>query len=752
MGRVRLDETLARCRAIARTTFDAAEPAFSDVEAALLRFDAALATAAEHYAKMNDEKDAELKKAIAPLVIEKRARIHQRFLDLRHAHAQRRKELDEFTIMFFGKTMAGKSTTIEALTAGNGSTIGAGDPDFTRDIKGEPWDGLTLIDTPGLLGFREELHGVAEAYVDRADLICMVVTDDSIEPLLFQRMREVRGQNKHLVVLLNVKAANNPILRGEAEDAFDQREVGELIEFIRERLREVFPGDPAVVIPYCANAAFEAQRAEDEDQRRYLWRESRIDEVIGYIASTIDRRGVPIRATAAFDSLSHYVQSIAEELETDLPALNGQLAELSRKRKEAGRLFDRVMRDSASDLGRLKDHFRHVHEALHELAWEFARGDRTESVKKAFKRACKWDEVEEFQKQFQREVLDRTQRNLEQFRDALGQDLSAAMSLAVAEDADPDFDGVELDSGAWKRKLGKGMRTAGAAVAGAGGMWAGGAVGAEVGAIAGGLIGGPVGLAVGGVIGFLGGVLGGFLGSWGATKVGDVLVDSGLEDQRGAQRDLREKLRDHLWEKYRELNDNLFAWLKAVVTPTQSSVVRMLDEYARAVHAVTKEGGALVRDLHQARHALAHESFDALLRAVHPAFHDGRVTLVDATQWMQYRAKILVQGKERRPIAGLVIGRGGELIRAVREHTGNPIDVIEADAEGLTPRMVVEALSPARIPPTAVEIGTTVRVTISQRDSGAVYGRKQRNLMLAEELLGSRVHVRLQNRIDRGPR
>jgi transcription antitermination factor NusA-like protein/ribosome biogenesis GTPase A len=747
MGHVHLGETLKRSQQMARETFEAAESVFNDVQQSLARFDDALGKAADRHAQMNDDKDAELKKVLAPLVLDKRNRIRERFANLREAHARRRNKLDDFTLMFFGRTMVGKSTTIEALTAGDGSTIGAGDPDFTTDISGKFWDGLTLIDTPGLLGFREDLHGIAEAYVDRADVICMVVMDDSIEPLLFQRMREVRGQNKHLVVLLNVKAANNPILRHEAEDAFDEREIGELIEFIQERLREVFPGEPATVIPYCANAAFEAQRADDPEESEYLWRESRIDDVIGYLIRTIETRGVPIRATAGFDSLGHYVQSIAEEIEADLPALKGQIQELWRKRAEAEKMFGRVMRDSVSDLARLKDHFRRVHETLHELAWEYARGDRKEPVKAAFRRACKWNDVQTFQRQFQTEVLERLRRNVEHFRDMLGQDLTSAVALSGDPDGgEADYGDIDLEAGSWKRKGGKVVRIVGAAAAGLGGA----TVGAKAGAVIGTLIGGPPGTVLGGVVGFLGCLLGGLFAGWGTKKIGDVIVDSGLEDQVHAQHDLQERLRDRLWAKYRELNNELYVWLKLLVESTKGTVTQMLDEYVRAVGALIREGDALVGDLHKARHTLARRSFDALLHAVHPAFRDGRAVLVDASQWMQYRAKILVRGRDRRPIAGLVIGKGGELVRLVREHTGNAIDVVEVDSEGLTPKMVAEALLPARIPPAAVDIGTAVHVMLPQHGVGAALGRRRRNLMLAQEILG--VHIRIRVSSDSGGR
>ena len=616
-------------------------------------------------------------------------------------------------------------------------------------MRGERWDGITLIDTPGLLGFKENLYGIAQAYVDRADLICMVVTDDSIEPELFLRMREVRGQNKRLVVLLNVKAANNLILSGEAEDAFDPQEMEQRITFIRDRLREVFPNDPDVVIPFCANAAFEAQRAVDPTAREYLWRESRVDEVIGYIASIIEQRGVSIRATAAFDSLQHYAQSIAAELEAELPAIERQLVELTRKREEADRLFSRVVQDSQRDLEGFKHHFRQVHEDLHELAWAFAREDRTDSVNQAYKQACRWGEVERRGKEFKRDVIDRTRRNLEYFRDSLGQDLTAAVSLAAIDDqGDLGLGDAELDTGVWKLRLGKGIRTVGSAAAGLGGAWAG----MELGVAAGAAIGGPVGAAIGGLLGLLGGVIGGYVASHFTSKAGDLVTSSGWNDRKGTQRGLREQMRKNLWERHRKLHDELVSWVHDLVRPTRDGVEQLLDAYSQALHAVSQQGRALVSELHRARHALARQSFDALLRSMHPAFRDGRATLVNASQWMQYRAKILVRGDGRRPVMGLVLGRGGEFIRTLREHTGHPVDVIEEDVGGLSSRMVCEALAPGRTPQDGVEVtpGIGVRVTLPHRDAGGVYGRHRRNLMLAEEVLGTSIVIRAGEATDRG--
>ncbi|WP_158616522.1 hypothetical protein [Corallococcus sp. CA054B] len=42
------------------------------------------------------------------------------------------------------------------------------------------------------------------------------------------RSHQIRGQHKRLAVLLNVKAANRRFLAGDLEDAWDEREIGEV--------------------------------------------------------------------------------------------------------------------------------------------------------------------------------------------------------------------------------------------------------------------------------------------------------------------------------------------------------------------------------------------------------------------------------------------------------------------------------------------------------------------------------------------
>ncbi|RKI74852.1 hypothetical protein D7X55_01345 [Corallococcus sp. AB049A] len=721
LGRVALEGSVVRCRRVARESFAATQAEFARMERALRVFDAELEKVAR--LELGRHSHEEVRKAVTLLLEQKRARIKDRFKDLVEAHELRRQQLDSFTVLFFGKTMAGKSTTIEAISAGSGNTIGDGGPDYTKKVEGVSCGGLLLVDTPGLLGFRRELAGVAESYVTRADLICMVVADEPIEPELFERMREIRGQHKRLAVLLNVKAANRRLLSGDLEEAWDAREVGEYVELIRLQLQAAFPGDEVPIIPYCANVAFEAQRAEDPDWRAFLWKHSRIEDVIRVIANTVTQDGLAIRATAPFDALGWFAQSIAEELEEDLPIFRRQLPELRRKQGEAFRRFERVIADSATELSQIKGHFLQVNDQLYDLAGEIIRGERSESPNKAFRRICSWNVVQEKARAYQQGVIERLQRNVEDFRDALQSDLAALVQIeAELEDVvTPEFESQD-----WKKATARALRVAGRPLAGFGGGAAGGAIGL--------MLGGPIGAAIGTL-------LGAWLFSSGVETVADEFDANAERELRRQHRSLREAMQNQLWSAYRGLNDRLFDWTKRAAEKTGRAVGEFLGGLGDAIDGLVRATGTLVDTLHRSRQSLARGSYRVLLSQCHPAFRTGKVELVDATQWMRYRAKLRVRCPDGSSPIGLVVGRGGEKLRALRAHTGTPIDVV-ADAGSRTTRaMVVEALRPARLDPGAISLGHTISVQANGPLIGAIRGRRSRNLLLAREILGIEISL-----------
>jgi hypothetical protein len=142
------------------------------------------------------------------------------------------KHMDSFTICLFGKTKAGKSTTMEALTCGTGTTIGKGRQNTTLVAEEYHWNGLTVVDTPGIdsMQERKELETTALEFADGSDLILFLMPHQ-IEEADFIQFARFYKQNKPIVILLNLKAATGK--PGTA--AFD--------DFVQHADHEVFDQD-----------------------------------------------------------------------------------------------------------------------------------------------------------------------------------------------------------------------------------------------------------------------------------------------------------------------------------------------------------------------------------------------------------------------------------------------------------------------------------------------------------------------------
>lgn len=122
----------------------------------------------------------------------------------------RKKEsaLEYFTISLLGRTKAGKSTLHTVLTGEGKEEIGVGKQRTTRYNRVYQWGKLRLIDTPGIGAAEEEGREdekIAEGIIGESDIICIVVSDDSVQKYVFDLAEKIVKRNKPVVILLNHK-------------------------------------------------------------------------------------------------------------------------------------------------------------------------------------------------------------------------------------------------------------------------------------------------------------------------------------------------------------------------------------------------------------------------------------------------------------------------------------------------------------------------------------------------------------------
>lgn len=218
---------------------------------------------------------------------------------LKEKHANLRK----FSIALFGRTMAGKSTLMEILTSGDGSSIGKGGQRTTRDVRSYEWNGLTVTDVPGIAAFEgredEELAFKAAA---QADLVLFLITDDAPQDEEARCLARVRALGKPILGVLNVKEALH-----NADDLlllrrkFDLERLGEIVNQFQEFADRYSPGAPVCFFYTHLRAKFLSLQPGWEPQKEDLESASRFGRLEEEIASAVIDRGAFLRRKSFID-------------------------------------------------------------------------------------------------------------------------------------------------------------------------------------------------------------------------------------------------------------------------------------------------------------------------------------------------------------------------------------------------------------------------------------------------------------------
>ena len=114
----------------------------------------------------------------------------------------------DFTLIVYGRTMAGKSTLMEILTHGNGESIGKGAQRTTLDVRSYYWKGLKIFDVPGICSFGgAEDDKIAFEAAKSADLILFLLTDDAPQADEAEALAQLKNLGKPVLGIVNVKMA-----------------------------------------------------------------------------------------------------------------------------------------------------------------------------------------------------------------------------------------------------------------------------------------------------------------------------------------------------------------------------------------------------------------------------------------------------------------------------------------------------------------------------------------------------------------
>ncbi len=222
-----------------------------------------------------------------------------------------RENLGKFSITLFGRTMAGKSTLMEVLTHGDGSSIGRGAQRTTKDVREYYWNGLKITDVPGISAFEgEEDEMVAFEAAKAADLILFLITDDAPQASEAECFGQILNLGKPVICIMNVKASiaegkSVKLALRDIEKKFDLNRLNAIRDQFYSYSKNMGQNWRSIPFVYVhLKSAFIAQQTSDESASASYLRASRIEHLKDVIVNQVKTKGKFYRIKTFIDIIS----------------------------------------------------------------------------------------------------------------------------------------------------------------------------------------------------------------------------------------------------------------------------------------------------------------------------------------------------------------------------------------------------------------------------------------------------------------
>lgn len=292
---------------------------------------------------------------------------------------KKRRNIRYFTIAFMGRTKAGKSTLHKVITQQENDDIGVGKLRTTRYNRSWYWNKLRIVDTPGIGAPGGEADtDIAKSIIDEADVVCYVVTSDSIQETEFDFFSTIKERNKPLYIILNVKSNLNQAIRLKRFIANpDDWRLGDgpqsikgHIERIHDKLDGKYNMDAVRIIPIHLLAAQIALSGEQVSKTsKILFDASNISEFTNSVKKEVQLSGSLKKSLSVIDGTSYQINTIWHKIYADLKSLKEGNEVLKKKQAKNYTFFKNELTQVEQYL---KTIFQGTRDDLHNRASAFA--------------------------------------------------------------------------------------------------------------------------------------------------------------------------------------------------------------------------------------------------------------------------------------------------------------------------------------------------------------------------------------------
>ncbi len=310
------DEAIRHCAVIADQDYKFAELALKRALSALSNLDKNIQNAIENIKhKTGDKGKATTAKEVAKQLGDTRnalsAEIIKEMKNVGSSLRAKERALNHFSITFMGRTKAGKSTLHAIVTDDGWDAIGVGKQRTTRFNRVYEWKNIRIIDTPGIgaPGGKSD-EEIAQSVIDESDVICYVVTNDSIQESEFGFLKLLKEKSKPLIILLNIKKNLSDPRRLEHFLQNPNKEfmmegksgIGGHIQRIRRYAEDHYANGYFDIVPVMLLAAQLSREPKHEGKKKELFKASRMQDFLDSIRESLVNHGAIRRSQTLLGS------------------------------------------------------------------------------------------------------------------------------------------------------------------------------------------------------------------------------------------------------------------------------------------------------------------------------------------------------------------------------------------------------------------------------------------------------------------
>ena len=437
-------KAVKNCSKIAKEDYQYAEEAFKKAESTLKTL---ILSLGEVILKIeNKNSKAKTATEVAKQLKESKEQLDTRILkeleQVKESHQAKERALSYFTIAFMGRTKAGKSTLHSIITQDGWESIGVGKQRTTRFNRIYEWQNIRIIDTPGIgaadAGGRDD-EEIAKSIVDEADVICYVVTNDSIQETEFKFLKLLKEKAKPLIVLLNLKYnlrdsrrlqhfLKNPdkLFAKEGKSGIDGH-----IDRIRRYANQHYANDYFDIVPVMLLAAQLSSEPEHQNDRDKLYKASRIQDFLDSIRESLIQHGTIRRSQTFLGSTVSAVQHPDRWITEQKQAYQKFGTTLKSKQENIRWDIKKAQKDSCEYLEQeIRATFQNVLNAIPQFAENHWEGNQHE-LNRAWKQQIKDLKLEKRLELSNEEAVNKFNQAIKESLEEVGKELELISKLNI---------------------------------------------------------------------------------------------------------------------------------------------------------------------------------------------------------------------------------------------------------------------------------------------------------------------------------